>query len=125
MHWYSLLLETGLLLNFMYFLWMSFLSVSLLFFTILQDLRLKTRRLYCVEWTHQHNTVFTRSGLLLCNMFPWAHHSRRRKRHLDPRSFQPFLQGWLGDRPTDRPKERKGKERKNIYIAPFILRLVR
>ena len=36
-------------------------------------------------------------------VFPWAHQSRRRKRHLV--CFSRFLQGSLGDRPTERPTD--------------------
>ena len=63
----------------------------------------KTRRLYCVEWT-QCTAVFSQCGPLYAtkgvSLGPPESSAQTTSR-----SLQLFLQGSLGDRPTDRPTD--------------------
>ena len=45
------------------------------------DDSLKTRRLYCVEWTQY--SIRPKRSAIIQEVFPWAHPRPRRKRHLD------------------------------------------
>ena len=51
-------------------------------------------------------------------VFPWAHQSPWRKRHLDRSSR--FLQGSLADRPTDRPRYSVGINRRRAQWRSYI-----
>ena len=55
---------------------------------------------------NKHNTVLARSVRYIQQVFPWAHMSRRRKRHLDRLFASAVFAGLaIGDRPTNRPTD--------------------
>jgi len=60
-----------------------------------------TRRLYCVKWTYEHNTVFAWSGPLYATGVSLG--PPETLTQTASRSLQLFLESSLCDRPTDRP----------------------